>query len=211
MGGKEALHGTKSVHEAASSASSAHALSNRKHPLGQQHSASSIHASSNRRYSKDQSDETRSIARSEARSVSTGVAPQPSSTSIHQALGSKEKGHSVDRKSEMRSETRSAAATVAPRPPPPPSMRQVSRERAPVHEQVVTSTKEYEAEEPGLYVVEVEEEEDRPKWRAKEIMKRVEEEETPKWGAKKIAEHHDGDKNIVEVRHSNGRTVYRVN
>lgn len=98
-------------------------------------------------------------------------------------------GVSTSRASEIGSERGSTRAVVAPRPPPPP-MHQMAPRREPVYAEKI---RHYEREEPEMYVVEVEEEQEAPR-RKKSVRRRGD----------------GGDPDIVEVSSSKGRTVYRV-
>ncbi len=119
-------------------------------------------------------------------SISTVVAPRQPPAPFSS------RRHSVG----QQSQTGSSAATIAPRPPPPPPPAPIhhdSPERSPVYE-VVTRQRtadEYGAEEPGLYVVEVEE--DMPRVNKKSAVRRP-----------------GGDEGVVEVTSRNRRTVYKV-
>lgn len=96
--------------------------------------------------------------------------------------------HSKSPASEISSEARSTNAVVAPRPPPPPPMHHAPPRQEAIYAEEV---RHYEVEEPGLYVVEVEEE---PPRRRKSIRGRS----------------RGGDPGVIEVQSSKGRTVYRI-
>ncbi len=97
------------------------------------------------------------------------------------------RSHSAHQASEIGSEAKSTGAVVAPRPPPPPPTH-----RSPPRREMVCAEeiRHYEAEEPGLYVVEVEEE--------------------PLRRSSRRERGGGGDSSVVEVQSSKGRTVYKI-
>ena len=122
------------------------------------------------------------------RKAAASAAPAYASSTI--------RSHSMGQQSESGGENERRGGKVAARPPsspppPPRSLHRASREREPAYEQrAQKSIQSYQVEEPGLYIVEVEE--DVPRRRPK------------------TTRYQGGSGGVVEIQKSQGRTLYRV-